>query len=155
MKIMFICLSLSGGGTERVVANLVNYLSKKNEIKIVKILNKDDDYIINKNIKVYTLDANKSKESLLSRQLKKISIKRITTLKKIILDEGVELKHYLDYIKDYEKIDFSKIRLSKKDLTDNEYQYLNTILEKYKNKELNKNLKETNIVKENDSELEM
>ena len=77
------------------------------------------------------------------------------TQKTIILDEGVELKHYLDNIKDYAKIDFSKIKLSKKDLTDNEYQYLNTVLEKYKNKELNKNLKETNIVKENDSELEM
>lgn len=77
------------------------------------------------------------------------------TAKRILSDEGVELKHYLSYIKKNKKIDFSKIELCKEDLLDNEYKYLNTVLNKYKAKELNKEETLVNNDINNDREVEM
>lgn len=72
----------------------------------------------------------------------------------IYYEEGVTLKHFLDRYKKDLNIDFSKLKLNKEGLTDNEFNYLKVILEKYKNKELNKlNLK--NFMSKNDIENEM
>ncbi len=74
--------------------------------------------------------------------------------RKILLDEGVELKHYLDYIQKYEKINFSKLKLYKENLLDDEYKYLNGILNKYIDKEFKKvELNEDSEI-ETDKELE-
>lgn len=82
------------------------------------------------------------------------------TEKSIFYEEGVALKHFLDRYKGYVNLDFSKLKLSKENLTDNEFNYLNIILKKYKNKELNKqNLKpslpKSNSNIDNDLEIEM
>lgn len=81
------------------------------------------------------------------------------TEKSIYFYEAVDLKHFLDRYKDYFKIDFSKVELDKEGLTESEFNYLNTILKKYKTKELNKEkLKETvskDICIDNDMEIEM
>ena len=58
------------------------------------------------------------------------------TEKLIFISEGIELEKYL---KDNNKIDFSKITLNKRNLLNDEYDYLNSILNKYKNKTLNDN----------------
>lgn len=58
--------------------------------------------------------------------------------KEILFKEGVELKDYLAYLKKANKIDFTKLRLDKADLLDNEYNYLNIVLNKIKTKELRK-----------------
>lgn len=71
------------------------------------------------------------------------------TERRIFFNEGVSLKHFLDKYKNDLKLDFSKVELDKEDLTDKEFNYLNSVLKKYKIKELNKqNLKES-IIKSN------
>lgn len=60
------------------------------------------------------------------------------SVNEILLKEGVELKEYLAFLKKANKIDFTKLRLAKKDLLNNEYDYLNTVLNKIKTKELRK-----------------
>lgn len=77
------------------------------------------------------------------------------TEKRILFDEGVELKHFLDYGKKNDKLDILKVELDKKDFTDKEFDYLNIILNKYKNKEINKDSISTKDVIDNDIELEM
>lgn len=80
-----------------------------------------------------------------------------TTEKRIFYHEGVDLKHFLDKYKNDLEIDFSKVELDKEGLTYKEYNYLNSVLKKYKSKELNKekniDQKEQNL--EKDIEIEM
>lgn len=88
MKIMLLCLSLSGGGTERVITNLANQLSKKNDITIVKLLKRANDYELDKSIATYDIDkADLSNKNPFVCKLKKLSLSRILTLKRLIVKE--------------------------------------------------------------------
>lgn len=76
----------------------------------------------------------------------------------ILFEDGVNLKHYLDQAKNRYNIDFSSVKLGKNNLTEKEFEYLNTVLNKYKNKELNKSKQEVQQIKEeidNDMEYEI
>lgn len=77
--------------------------------------------------------------------------------KRIFFHEGVNLKHFLDKYKSDLKIDFSKVKLDKEGLTDNEFNYLNNVLKKYKTKELNKQKfkEQKENTNEKDFEIEM
>ena len=79
MKILFCLGSLQRGGAERVVANLSNYLSKENNVSIVTTVNKSVEYILDENIKIYTLD---DKNIIKNRFIR--NIKRRNKLKTII-----------------------------------------------------------------------
>lgn len=88
--------------------------------------------------------------------------KRIKTInektEKIILNsEGILLKHFLERIKDYEKVDLSKVEIDRKGLTDNEFKHFNIVLKKYKNKESNKSQisekQKNNLIKNNNAEI--
>lgn len=64
------------------------------------------------------------------------------TEKKILKQESKMLKQFLDNCLSYQKIDLSKVKISNRNLTDNEYQYLDNYLNKYmkrKEKETNNN----------------
>lgn len=71
MKILFCLGSLQKGGAERVVANLSNYLLKENNVSIVTTVNKSVEYILNENIKIYTLDDKNIIKNKLIRNIKR------------------------------------------------------------------------------------
>jgi len=71
----------------------------------------------------------------LSRRIKNINDK---TERQILNGEGLMLKEFLNKSGRYYNIDFSKVAISKDGLTDKEFKYFNTILNKYKNKLKNK-----------------
>ena len=71
----------------------------------------------------------------LSRRIKNINEK---TEKQILNAEGTMLKKFLERNSNFNKIDLLKINIDKKGLTENEYKHLNTVLYKFKKKELNK-----------------
>lgn len=79
MKILFCLGSLQKGGAERVVSNLSNYLAKNNSVSIVTTVNKQVEYDLGKNIKVYTLDG----ENIIRNKLIR-DIKRRDKLKEVI-----------------------------------------------------------------------
>lgn len=74
--------------------------------------------------------------------------------RQILNAEGIVLKKFLNWYKDYCKMDFSKIKIDKGRLTDGEFKYLNSILKKYKKRELykQKNLDNKIEKEENKSE---
>ena len=59
MKIAFIINSLSGGGAERVVQTLSNYLIASNEIFIILLEDAQQDYTIDNRVKIITLKTSK------------------------------------------------------------------------------------------------
>lgn len=71
MKITFFIGRLSGGGAERVVANLASYLYKTHQydISIVTLGNVDKTYPIEKSIKIYPLQTNEEKKVFLITKL--------------------------------------------------------------------------------------
>lgn len=71
----------------------------------------------------------------LSRRIKNINEK---TERQVLNGEGLMLKEFLNKNGSYYNIDFSKVEISKDKLTENEYKYFNTILNKFKNKIYNK-----------------
>lgn len=77
-RIMFVCNRLGGGGAERVITILANYLAyKKYEVEILSFLDYHDTYDIHNEIKNKVIYC-KSKNSLLKK------IERIVRLRKII-----------------------------------------------------------------------
>ena len=82
MKIVFCIGSMEQGGAERVVANLANELSKKNDVSIVSTIIGKPFYALEENIKYYTLDNNSNNNNIIHR-----TIRRIIKLRKIIKDE--------------------------------------------------------------------
>ena len=81
MKVLFYINVLSGGGAERVIANLANKFSDKDEVILVNSFPTPKEYMISDNIKHIYLDDN----SFSSRIKKNIS--RILKLRKIIKSE--------------------------------------------------------------------
>lgn len=79
MRILFTLGTLNKGGAERVVANISNYLAKRNnEIHIVTTLKEKSFYKLNEKINLYGLD-NRIKYNFIMK-----NIKRLKKLKKIL-----------------------------------------------------------------------
>ncbi len=53
-KIMFYSMTLNSGGAERVITNLANELSYNNNIAIATLFNTKIDYVLNKNITLFS-----------------------------------------------------------------------------------------------------
>ena len=90
MKILFNCRCLNKGGAERVICTLANSLIRTNEVSIVTLINSSIDYKINPKIKVISVDKNKNKNKLFSK-MKKLSLGRFISLKRIILQEKPDI----------------------------------------------------------------
>lgn len=113
MKIMFLCLSLDGGGAERVISNLINYLSIGNEkITVVNVQKRKIFYPLPQDTKVIDIDFKEyEKMNNLQKKFFKISPKRIFKLRKIILQEKPDIilsflplpSLYLMLLKKYDK----------------------------------------------------
>ena len=88
MRIMFLILSLRDGGAERVLAGLSNEMVKKNDISVVTIHNNTDHYQLDKSIKRIRVDKRlRNEDAFFRNKLKKISIRRISSLIRIIKTE--------------------------------------------------------------------
>lgn len=63
-KIIFFIGSLGGGGAERVVCNLANYLKEKEwDISILTMSDKKASYFLNQGIKLYSLIAQSERKN--------------------------------------------------------------------------------------------
>lgn len=71
----------------------------------------------------------------LSRRIKNINEK---SERQILNGEGIVFKQFLNYCKKHGEVDISKLEIDREHLTDNEFKHFNTILKKFKRKELNK-----------------
>ena len=87
MKILFHIGSMSKGGAERVIANLSNYLSQDNDIYIVTSINKEPEYTLKKNVKLYFLNDEKIGSM---KRLKRIIYRR-KKLKEIIKEVNPDI----------------------------------------------------------------
>lgn len=88
MNILINCLSLRKGGTERVVVNLSNYLSKEHNVTILTMHNDESDYKLDDRVKHLKVDKTEyNKLSSLKKKIKKISVFRFITMKNIIQQE--------------------------------------------------------------------
>jgi len=75
-KALFLIPNLSGGGAERVMSNLLNYLSDK--LKIIPVFFNDDHvYSLPKNCKVYYLDHGLPKIRFIKKLMRIIHLRRI------------------------------------------------------------------------------
>lgn len=63
MKIAFVISSLSSGGAERVLSNLANQLSKKNEIYIVVFSREDSFYNLSEKVNLIKLNLSKNSKN--------------------------------------------------------------------------------------------
>lgn len=86
MKIMFCIGSMAQGGAERVIANLSNKLSQKNEVSVVSTVVGKPFYTLKNKVKYYTLDNDNKKENIIKR-----TVKRIKNLRKIIKEEKPDI----------------------------------------------------------------
>lgn len=75
MKIIFYINVLSGGGAERVVANLASFLSKNNNVTIINSFETKDEYPVDASVKRVFID-NNSYKSRLKKNLVRISFLR-------------------------------------------------------------------------------
>lgn len=72
MKITFFIGGLSGGGAERVVSSLANYLTKNHEITILTLSNDPATYFVDKEIKRYCLTRNQDSNNYVQKNIKRI-----------------------------------------------------------------------------------
>lgn len=80
MKISFFCGSLSGGGAERVVCNLCNYLAEKqHQVTVITISNQPATYPLVNSVKRISLDENCKYDNHFLN-----NIKRLIRLKKLL-----------------------------------------------------------------------
>ena len=80
MKVLFYVNILSGGGAERVIANIANNLCEKgHEVIVVNTFPTEKEYNLNENISHLYLEKEKKCENVLMR-----NIKLISKLRKII-----------------------------------------------------------------------
>ncbi len=70
MNILFCLGSMDKGGSQRVIANLSNYLINDNKVTIVTTSNRESQYNLNEKIKRYYLDDSNKKTSNFSRIFK-------------------------------------------------------------------------------------
>lgn len=64
MKLLFVIPRMSGGGAERVIANLSNAMSLKNKVRIVTIVSKDSFYKINENVDIQSANLKINRSSI-------------------------------------------------------------------------------------------
>lgn len=78
MNILFCLGSMDKGGSQRVIANLSNYLVNNNEVSIVTTTSRESQYHLDDKIKRFCLDENEKKLNNISRiyKLKKV-IKKV------------------------------------------------------------------------------
>ncbi|NTQ65431.1 glycosyltransferase family 4 protein [Enterococcus faecium] len=87
MKITFFIGGLSGGGAERVICNLANYLSEKdNECVILTMSEEESTYELLENIKVKSLLANRERKNFILD-----NVKRLVRLKKYMKNTNVDI----------------------------------------------------------------
>ncbi len=87
MKITFFIGSIKGGGAERVVCNLANYLQEKEHyVSIVTMSETDTNYNLSENVHVYPLLTNKKRKGFLYN-----SIQRIVGLNKYIENNNTDV----------------------------------------------------------------
>lgn len=89
MKIAFIISSLSSGGAERVLTNIVNHLCLKHEIYIVTFSNEEPFYKLDPKVKHLKLDLLKESKNIFESM--KNSIKRIFVLKQVLKDINADI----------------------------------------------------------------
>lgn len=87
MKILIYINILSGGGAERVVSNLSNYLQNNNEVVLVNTFKTENEYYISKSVKRYYLEQKGESESNIIFR----NILRIKKLRNIIKFEKPNL----------------------------------------------------------------
>lgn len=92
MKILFNCLTMEKGGAERVVALLANEFVKENEVSILTLKKSKDAYELNEKIKRVCVDKTSyKKDGRVKKVLRKLSFRRFSSIKKIILAEGPDV----------------------------------------------------------------
>lgn len=72
MNITLVIGDLSGGGAERVICNLGNFLSRNHNVTIITLTNKDTDYYLNKKIKRISLYYEYENNNKIKKNLKRI-----------------------------------------------------------------------------------
>lgn len=78
MKLLFYISTISDGGAERVVSNLVNEMSDRgHECVLVNTYYAQDEYDINQGIQRYYLDGDKNKNFVIRNALELIKLRRI------------------------------------------------------------------------------
>jgi glycosyltransferase involved in cell wall biosynthesis len=68
-RIALICVSLRGGGTERIVTRLANHLSARWEVSIVTLAHSRPFYVIDKSVRLYTPPETERQKIKLTRLL--------------------------------------------------------------------------------------
>lgn len=67
MKILFCIDTMTKGGAERNIANIANYLSTNDEIKILTLLDKKCEYELKQNIELMSLNISQKKKNLFEK----------------------------------------------------------------------------------------
>ena len=92
MKILFNCLNLKKGGAERVISTLANNFINDNDVTILTIMNMEDSYELNPKVKRIKIDKQNSYSSnKIKKIFKKMSINRLTKLKREIINENPDI----------------------------------------------------------------
>ncbi len=86
---MFIIDSMSKGGAERVIANLANYFSRKNNVTLMTLADKRIEYDLNENINVKSLGINSKRKNFIKKVL--FTIKNINKLKRYLKNNKQEI----------------------------------------------------------------
>lgn len=81
MQLVFYISTLTGGGAERVVANLANaFAGAGHTVSVVTVLSNDNEYSLDKGVRRYVLEKKTSSNYLVR------NIKRVTALRKVLKD---------------------------------------------------------------------
>ena len=86
MKILFNCLNFKKGGAERVISTLANKFIDKNDVTILTLMNLEDMYDLNKNVKRIQID-NNDKYTKFNDFFIKLSFNRIFKLYREIIND--------------------------------------------------------------------
>jgi len=134
MKIAFIINSLSGGGAERVIQTLSNYLVKENEIFLILLEDTQQKYNLDENIKVIIL-----KSSSISKSIGKIifiplqSVELYFLLKKLKIESAISFLVRSNLVFSFMKF-FSKRKII---ISERNYSKIQYETQNFKNKIMN------------------
>ncbi len=92
MKIMFNCLTMEKGGAERVITALANAFSADNDVVVLSLTRSKDAYKLDSSVKRLCVDSTSYKnDGRVKRKFRKLSLKRLTGLKRIIKAEKPDI----------------------------------------------------------------
>lgn len=93
MKVLFNCLTTEKGGAERVISVLANEFARKDDVVVLTLKkNVKDAYKLDKRIKrLYVDKTSYEHDNKIRRMLRKISIVRLSKLRKIIVGENPDI----------------------------------------------------------------